>query len=90
MPEPFAIIQAGAARILEVTEDEIAAAVRTLYTNTHNVAEGAGAAAFAGLMRERDRQAGKRVAAILTGGNVDSDVLRTVLEGATPAARPKR
>ena len=90
MPEPFAIIQAGAARILKVTEDEIAAAVRTLYTNTHNVAEGAGAAAFAGLMRERDRQAGKRVAAILTGGNVDSDVLRTVLEGATPTARPKR
>ena len=90
MPEPFAIIRAGAARILEVTEDEIAAAVRTLYTDTHNVAEGAGAAAFAGLMRERDRQAGKRVAAILTGGNVDSDVLRTVLEGATPAARPQR
>ena len=90
MPEPFAIIRAGAARILEVTEDEIAAAVRTLYTDTHNVAEGAGAAAFAGLMRERDRQAGKRVAAILTGGNVDSDVLRTVLEGATPAARPKQ
>ncbi len=90
MPEPLAIIRAGAARVVQVDEDEIAAAMRALYSDTHNVAEGAGAAAFAGLMRERDRLAGKRVAAILTGGNVDADILRTVLRGATPTARPGR
>ncbi len=86
MPEPFAIIQAGAERIVRVTEDEVADAMRALYSDTHNVAEGAGAAAFAALMQERELQRGKRVAVILTGGNVDSSVLQTVLGGGTPDA----
>lgn len=90
MPEPLAIIRAGAARIVQVTEDEIAEAMRTLFCDTHNVAEGAGAAAFAGLMQERDRHGGKRVAAVLTGGNVDTEVFRTVLAGVTPASGPAR
>ena len=84
MPEPFAIIQRGAARVVQVSEQEIAAAIRVLYSDTHNVAEGAGAAGFAALMQERDRNKGKRVAAILSGGNIDTDVLVTVLAGATP------
>ena len=84
MPEPFAIIQRGAARVVQVSEQEIAAAIRVLYSDTHNVAEGAGAAGFAALMQERDRNKGKRVAAILSGGNIDTDVLGTVLVGATP------
>ena len=81
MEEPLAIIRAGAARIVEVGEEEIAASMRMLYRNTHNIAEGAGAAAFAALMQERDRLQGRRAAAILTGGNVDAEVLRKVLAG---------
>ena len=88
MPDPFAVIRAGAARIVQVDEQEIAEAMRVIYRETHNVAEGAGAAAFAGLMRERKQLSGKRAAAILTGGNVDGDVFRTVLEGATPTVAP--
>ena len=84
MPEPLAVIRAGAERIVEVSEDEIADAMRAIYAETHNVAEGAGAAAFAALLQERERQAGKRVAAILTGGNVDAEVFRAVLGGESP------
>ncbi len=86
MPEPIAIIQSGAARIVRVTDDAVADAMRAIYADTHNVAEGAGAAAFAALMQEREQQRGKRVAVILTGGNVDSAVLQTVLRGGTPNA----
>ncbi len=86
MPEPFAIIQSGAARIVRVTDDAVADAMRAIYADTHNVAEGAGAAAFAALMQEREQQRGKRVAVILTGGNVDSAALQTVLRGGTPNA----
>jgi len=81
MEEPFAIISGGAARIVEVGDEEIAESMRLLYRNTHNVAEGAGAAAFAALMRERDRNQGRKVAAILTGGNVDAEVFQQVLSG---------
>ncbi len=86
MPQPFAIIQSGAARIVRVTDDAVADAMRAIYADTHNVAEGAGAAAFAALMQEREQQRGKRVAVILTGGNVDSAVFQTVLGGGTPNA----
>ncbi len=86
MPEPFAIIQSGAARIVRVTDDAVADAMRAIYADTHNVAEGAGAAAFAALMQEREQQRGRRVAVILTGGNVDSAALQTVLSGGTPNA----
>ncbi|MDE0061373.1 MAG: pyridoxal-phosphate dependent enzyme, partial [Gammaproteobacteria bacterium] len=84
MPEPLAIMEYGAARVVQVSEEEIAASMRALYADTHNVAEGAGAAAFAALMQERGRQRGRRVAAILTGGNVDTHVFRTVLAGDVP------
>lgn len=81
MPEPLAIIRSGAARIVTVSEEEIAEAMRVIYTATHNVAEGAGAAAFAALMQERIRCRGKRIGVILTGGNVDAQVFRAVLAG---------
>ena len=86
MPHADALdcIRAGAARIVQVSEDEIAQAMRAIYADTHNLAEGAGAAAFAGLMQERAQQAGKRIGVILSGGNVDAAVLRTVLAGKTP------
>jgi threonine dehydratase len=83
--DALAIIAKGAARIVRVEEDEIAEAIRLLWTATHNVAEGAGAASLAALIKERDRMRGKRVGLVLSGGNIDSDMLRTVLGGRTPA-----
>ncbi|MEM9147425.1 MAG: threonine dehydratase [Pseudomonadota bacterium] len=85
VPEAVEAISRGAARVLRLTEDEIADAVRWLYRDTHNVAEGAGAAAFAGVMQERGRLAGKRVAAILCGGNIDTRLFAEILHGETPA-----
>ncbi len=83
-PEPLAIVRACAARILRLSEDEIAEAVRIYYTDTHNLAEGAGAAPLAGLMRERERYAGKRAAVILCGGNIDMPMFAEILAGRTP------
>ena len=75
------IIRQGAARVVTVEEEEIRAAMRHLFSDTHNAAEGAGAAALAALLQERRRMAGRRVALILSGGNVDRDVFARVLAG---------
>ena len=83
--EPFEIIRAGAARIVSVSEDEIAEAVRMLFTDTHNTAEGAGAAPLAALMKERERYRGRRAGIILSGGNIDMPVFARILRGETPA-----
>lgn len=80
-PEALAIILANVDHIVEVTDAELAAAMRRIFAMTHNVAEGAGAAAFAGAWRERESLAGKRVGLALTGGNVDSTVFADVLAG---------
>lgn len=82
--ESFEIYREGADRIVAVTDDEVAEAMRIYYSDTHNVAEGAGAAPLAALMQERDAMAGKEVAVILCGGNVDADKFATVLRGQTP------
>lgn len=84
-PEALEIYSAGAAEIVSVSDDEIAEAIRILYRDTHNVAEGAGAAAMAAIIKQADKLAGKRVGAILTGGNIDTDKLVSVLTGVTPA-----
>ena len=68
--------------VVAVTDDEVAAAMRALFADTHNVAEGAGAAALAALLAQRERLAGRRVAITLSGGNVDSAVFARVLAGA--------
>ena len=60
--------------------------MRCFYEDTHNLAEGAGAAALAALMRERDRLAGKKAGVVLSGGNIDRGVYLDVLNGATPAS----
>ncbi len=73
----FEIIRRGVARIVTVTDDEIAAAIRALWEDTHNLAEGAGAAPFAALMQERERLRGRRAAAILCGGNIDLALFRS-------------
>jgi threonine dehydratase len=85
VPEAIEIITAGAARILTVTEDEAADAMRLLFATTHNVAEPAGALALAGLFSERSTAAGRRVAVIQSGGNVDGAMFREVLAGRTPS-----
>ncbi len=88
VPDPTALelMARGAARIVTVSEDEIAEAMRAYYEDTHNLAEGAGAAAFAALMQERGKMAGKRVGVVLSGGNVDRKVFSEVLAGRTPEA----
>jgi threonine dehydratase len=75
----LAVIGRAAARIVTVSEAEIRRAMRILYTDTHNLTEGAGAAAFAAAWKERRRLAGKRVAVILSGGNIDLALFRQVL-----------
>jgi threonine dehydratase len=82
--QAFAIMQAGMAGLIEVTDDEVAEAIRALYTDTHTLAEGAGAAAFAALMRERAAFQGKRAAVIVSGQNIDRPWMATVLGGGTP------
>jgi threonine dehydratase len=77
--EAFAVYAAGAARIVSVNEAQIAEAMCMYYTDTHNLAEGAGAAALAALIQERDAMRGKRVGVILSGGNVDRSVYARVI-----------
>ena len=73
------VIRGGAARVVTVSDDAIRAAMRWIFTDTHNVAEGAGAAAVAAVAAEREALRGRRVAAVLTGGNVDAAVFGGVL-----------
>ena len=80
-PEALEIIGKGASRVATVTDDQIRAAMRHLFSDTHNAAEGAGAAALAALLKERDRMRGRRVALILSGGNVDREVFAETLNG---------
>ena len=59
---------------MQVTDDEIAAAIRAYWTDTHNLAEGAGAAPLAAALQEKTKLRGKRVGLILSGGNIDFDL----------------
>jgi threonine dehydratase len=79
VPEALALIGHGIARVVRVSDDEVEAAMRALFTDTHNVVEGAGAASLAALLRERDAVRGQRVAVIATGANVDSGPLARIL-----------
>jgi threonine dehydratase len=83
-PEAIAIIRRGAARIVEVSEDEIAEAIRVMFGATHSLAEGAGAVALAALLKERAALEGRRAAVILTGQNFDRSMARQVFNGQTP------
>jgi threonine dehydratase len=75
VPNPLAMeaIWVNVARIVEVSDEEIASAMRAYYQDTHNLAEGAGAAALAAAIQERDRIQGKRIGIVLTGGNIDRE-----------------
>ncbi len=79
-PEALSIMQSRIDHIVQVTDAEVAQAMRDIFACTHNVAEGAGAASFAAAMQERDQLAGKTVGITLCGGNVDSAVFAEVLQ----------
>lgn len=82
--EALDIYGPGAERIVAVSEDAVAKAIRVYYQDIHNLAEGAGAAPLAALMQERDQMAGKNVGVILCGGNIDTDWFLTVMGGGVP------
>lgn len=79
--EALAVLAPTLDHIVQVTDDEVAQAMRWLFADTHNVAEGAGAAAFAAAMQEKDTLKGQSVGISLSGGNVDSGQFATVLAG---------
>jgi threonine dehydratase len=74
--DALAIIRKGASRIVQVTDGEVGAAIRAYWTDTHNLAEGAGAAALAAALQYRLKIRGKRVGLILSGGNIDFDLFQ--------------
>jgi len=80
--EALEIMIENVARILEVNEEAIRDAMRAYYQDTHNLAEGAGAASLAGALLEEDKIRGKRVGLVLTGGNVDGEVFAEILNDA--------
>jgi threonine dehydratase len=80
-PDALAIIARGTARIVTVTDDEVAGAIRAYWQDTHNLAEGAGAAPLAALIQERERMRGRRVGVVLCGGNIDLALFRSWVLG---------
>jgi threonine dehydratase len=79
--EPLAIMLENIDHIVRVTDDEIEDSMRHMFTDTHNVVEGAGAAALAAALKEKGQLYGKRVALIASGSNVDRDLFARVLQG---------
>jgi threonine dehydratase len=77
--ESLEVIWRGAERIAEVSDDEIEAAMRAYFTDAHQVVEGAGAASLAAVIKDRELLRGKKVAVVLSGGNVDREVYARVL-----------
>lgn len=86
VPEALEVIRRGAERVVQVSDAEVEVAMRAFFADTHNVAEGAGAASLAALLQEREAMRGRRVAVVLCGGNVDTTVFSRVLAGADPSA----
>lgn len=86
VPQPGAleVIWANAARVIEVSDEEIMNAMRVYFEDTHNVAEGAGAAGLAGALKEKSSVRGKKVGVVLSGGNVDRETYAAVLSGMRP------
>ena len=84
--EAIARICRGASRIVEVTELQIAEAMRIYFDDTHQIAEGAGAAPLAALLQERHKMTNKNVAVVLSGGNIERARYLKVLSGVTPSA----
>jgi threonine dehydratase len=79
-PTTFETLRSGLAGFVTVSEGEIAEAIRVLLSTTHNLAEGAGAAGLAGMGKLRDVLEGKRVGIVISGGNIDRETLRRVVD----------
>jgi threonine dehydratase len=75
-PDALEIIRKGASRIVQVSDDEIGAAIRIYWTDTHNLAEGAGAAPLAAALQDNQKNRGKRIGLILSGGNIDFELFQ--------------
>jgi threonine dehydratase len=84
--DAVAIMRKGASRIVQVTDDEIRVAITALWTDTHNLAEGAGAAALAAALQDKPKIRGKQVGLVLSGGNIDFDLFNRWLMPDTAAA----
>ena len=84
--EALDVIARGAAGVTVVRDDEIAAAIRAYWTDTHNLAEGAGAAALAAAMKDRTRLKGRKVGLVLSGGNIDFDLFQRTVAASQNAA----
>ena len=78
------IVRREAEDVVAVSDEEVAEAMRILFADTHNVAEGAGAAGLAAILRDRTRAPGRSVGFALTGGNVDTGMFAQVLAGGRP------
>lgn len=85
IPEAFEIYATGADKVISVSDEEIANAMRLYYTCTHNIAEGAGAASLAAALQERHTLRGKKIAVILSGANIDMTLYQEVLSGNCPS-----
>jgi threonine dehydratase len=79
--DALAVLTMHLDHIVQVSDAEVAQAMRDLFTDTHNVAEGAGAASFAAAMQERGSLKGQVVGTTLCGGNVDAQMFAQVLAG---------
>lgn len=78
-PEAFDIIRRGAARVVRVSDEAVKTAIRIFHEDTHNTAEGAGAAALAAFLLEQESQRGRRIAVVLSGGNIDRSLYADIL-----------
>jgi threonine dehydratase len=76
----LSVARNGAERVIKVSDDEVKSAMRAFFEDTHNTAEGAGAAALAALLKEKEAMRGRNVAVVLSGGNVDSGLFATILQ----------
>jgi threonine dehydratase len=85
--DALALIRKGASRIVQVGDDEVATAIRAYWTDTHNLAEGAGAAALAAALQEKAELPGKRVGLVLSGGNIDFDLFKRWVMADAPTQR---
>lgn len=83
-PDALALVLQGVERIVQVSDDEVEAAIRIYFTDTHNVAEGAAGAGLAAVLRDRETFAGGRIGVVFTGGNIDAAVFARLLTPASP------
>lgn len=82
--DALSVILKGADHIVTVTDEDIAHAIRFLYATTHTLTEGADAASVAAVIKEKDTLEGQRIGAIISGQNIDSDWMTTILSGNHP------